>query len=201
MRLMLDNPWVALALWLASYFADYYLTLYSARLYRQGAQDHFGFEGSLELTPYYQNDIDRLRRVSLRFLLAVVWSVLLLELIWYLSHNLLYWPPAFEFVLGGLLLREAAVIMRHLRNIGLFRAARHGGVGLEGKVSYSRRLSLSQSALELGSYTLFFAVLAVLTDSWLLAGGALACALTGFQHWRRARKGSEKEAVPKPARS
>jgi hypothetical protein len=196
---MLDNPWVALVLWLASYFADYYLTLYSARLYSQGAQDHFGFEGSLELTPYYQNDIDQLRRVSLRFLLAVVWSVLLLELIWYLSHNLLYWPPAFEFVLGGLLLSEAAVIMRHMRNIGLFRAARQGGVGLEGKVSYSRRLSLRQSALELWSYTLLFALLALPTASWFLAGGAFACALTGLQHWRRARKAMAAAPVLSPA--
>jgi hypothetical protein len=50
---MIDSPWFALALWLLSYLADYYLTLYSARLYRQGAHEYVAFEGSLELTPYY----------------------------------------------------------------------------------------------------------------------------------------------------
>ena len=55
---MADNIWLALAIWVVSYCADYYLTLYSARLYRAQAQAHFAFEGSLELTPYYQADID-----------------------------------------------------------------------------------------------------------------------------------------------
>ena len=184
---MLDNPWFGLALWLLSYLADYYLTLYSARLYRQGANAHVAFEGSLELTPYYQADIDRLRRVSPRFILAVVWSVLLLELIWYLSFVVLKLPAAFEFVLGGLALREAAVLMRHARNIAMFRAAR-AGWGLEGKITYARRLSLRQSAVEFWTYTALFGLLALLTASWLLAGGAFACAVTGWQHWRRARQ-------------
>jgi len=190
MNPMIDNPWFGLGLWLLSYLADYYLTLYSARLYRQGAQDYVAFEGSLELTPYYQNDIDRLRRVSPRFLLALVWSVLLLELIWYLSMIVLKLPAAFEFVLGGLVLREAAVLMRHARNIALFRAARRGaaGLGLSGKIIYARRFSLRQSAVELWTYAALFALLAALTASWLLAGGAFACALTGFQHWRRSRQ-------------
>jgi|SRR5579859_771022 len=182
---MIDNPWFALALWLLSYLADYYLTLYSARLYRQGAQAHVAFEGSLELTPYYQADIDQLRRVSLRFILAVVWSVLLLELIWYLSIVVLKLPWAFEFLLGGLVLREAAVLMRHARNIALFRAARAEGQGISGKITYTRRLSLRQSAVELWAFAALFALLAALTASWLLAGGAFACAATGFQHWRR----------------
>jgi len=190
MNPMIDNPWFGLGLWLLSYLADYYLTLYSARLYRQGAQDYVAFEGSLELTPYYQNDIDRLRRVSPRFLLALVWSVLLLELIWYLSMIVLKLPAAFEFVLGGLVLREAAVLMRHARNIALFRAARRGagGLGLSGKIIYARRFSLRQSAVELWTYAALFALLAALTASWLLAGGAFACALTGFQHGRRSRQ-------------
>jgi hypothetical protein len=123
--------------------------------------------------------------VSPRFILAVVGSVLLLELMWYLSTVVLKLPFAFEFVLGGLVLREAAVLMRHARNIALFRALRAGGQGLAGKISYTRRLSLWQSAVELWTYAALFGLLAALISSWLLAGGAFACALTGFQHWRR----------------
>src|SRR5262245_11432791 len=130
---MLTNPWFALAAWLLTYAADYYLTVYSARLYRQSAQAHITFEGSFELTPYYQGDIDALRRVSWRFILALVWSVLLLELIWYLSVAVVKVPEMFQFLLGGLLLREAAVLVRHVRNIALFRAVR-GGQGLQGQL-------------------------------------------------------------------
>ena len=110
---MLTNPWFALAAWLLSYAADYYLTIYSARLYRESAQAFITFEGSFELTPYYQKDIDALRRVSPRFLLAVVWSVLLLELMWYFSVVVLKVPELFQVLLGGLVLREAAVLLRH----------------------------------------------------------------------------------------
>jgi hypothetical protein len=190
---MLDNPWFALAAWLLSYVADYYLTLYSARLYQAGARDHFTFEGSLELTPYFQADIDGLRRLSPRFMLALLSSVLALELVWYLSMVVLHLPAFFEFLLGGLVLREAAVIMRHARNIALFRAALSGrglaaGQGLEGQIHYGRRLSLRLSAIDMFSFTALFGLLAVITGSWALAGGGFACAVTALQHLRRARK-------------
>jgi hypothetical protein len=148
------------------------------------------FEGSLELTPYYQADIDALRRVSLRFILALVSSVLLLELVWYLSLVVAGTPAIFEFMVGGLVLREAAVLLRHARNLALFRAARAGPVasGIEGQVRYARWLSLRQSALELLSFAVFLALLAPLTASWFVAGGAFACTVTAWQHWRRARK-------------
>ena len=184
---MLDNPWFALAAWLLSYAADYYLTLYSARLYQAGARDHFTFEGSLELTPYYQADIDGLRRVSPRFILALLLSVLALELVWYLSMVVLQLPAFFEFLLGGLVLRQAAVIMRHARNIALFRAAR-SGQGLEGQILYGRWLALRLSVIDMFSFAVLFGLLAVITGSWALAGGSFACAVTSLQHLRRARK-------------
>ena len=181
---MIDNPWFALAAWLLSYLADYYLTLYSAQLYRARAQSHFTFEGSLELTPYYQADIDRLRRVSPRFILAVATSVLALELVWWLSMVVARAPGLFEVLLGGLVLREAAVILRHARNIALFRAAR-AGQGLEGQVHYARWLALRLSAVDLLSVAALCGLLALATGSWFLFGGAFACAVTGLQHWRR----------------
>jgi len=184
---MLANPWFALAAWLISYAADYYLTIYSAGLYRQYAQAHIGFQGSFELTPYYQSDIDALRRVSPRFLLAVLWSVLLLEGMWYLCVVLLKVPELFQFLLGGLVLREAAILLRHLRNIVLFRALR-GGQGVEGQLQYARWLTLRQSAAELLGFAALFSFQALVLSSWFLAGGAFACAVTGAQHWRRSRR-------------
>jgi len=186
MTALVDNPWLALVLWLAAYLADYYLTLYSARLYAAGAKNFITIEGSYELTPYYQADIDALRRVSPRFILALLVSVLLIELVWYLSMDVAGLPALFEFGLGALLLREAAVLLRHARNLALFRAATTTQ-GLQGQLRYARWLSLRLSAVDLFSFAAFLAVLAPLTASWFVAGGALSCAVTAFQHWRRAR--------------
>ena len=187
---MLDNPWTALAAWLLSYVADYYLTLYSARLYRAGAKDFIAFDGSLELTPDYQNDIDHLRRVSPRFILAVLFSVLIVEGVWYLSTVVFGAPYMFKFLVGGLVLREAAVSMRHARDIALFRAARHGGAGLGGQLHYARWLSLRLSAIDLFSFAALFGLLAPATGSWLLAGRGVGrrtgCKMTRFSRVRRA---------------
>ena len=172
---MADNIWLALAIWVVSYCADYYLTLYSARLYRAQAQAHFAFEGSLELTPYYQADIDGLRRISPRFLLALLLSLLGLELIWYLSHNVAHLPALFEFAIGALVLREAAILLRHCRNISLFRGVRDPRA-VEGQVTYARWLSLRTSAVDLFSFAGLYGLLALAVGSCLLAGGALACA-------------------------
>ena len=113
-------------------------------------------------------------------------SLLGLELIWYLSHNVAHLPALFEFAIGALVLREAAVLLRHCRNISLFRGVRDPRA-VQGQVTYARWLSLRTSAVDLFSFAGLYAFLALAVGSWLLAGGALACAVTGFQHWRRSR--------------
>jgi len=48
-----------------------------ARLYRTGLGQKLAFDGSHEITPYFQRDIDSLRRVSFRLVSAVLlgWAV------------------------------------------------------------------------------------------------------------------------------
>lgn len=56
------SPWPGVVLWIILYISDYYLTLYWARGFREIR--HFQFEGSFELTPQYQKDIDGLKPIS-----------------------------------------------------------------------------------------------------------------------------------------
>src|SRR4030095_10327140 len=72
------------------YLNDYYLTIYSARGFREVG--HFQFEGSFELTPQYQKDIDALKPVSKRHLVLLVLSSLLIILIWWLTRVPLFFP-------------------------------------------------------------------------------------------------------------
>jgi hypothetical protein len=65
--LFVDNLWVCLLTWLVLYISDYYLTIWGAHLYRSGAQEHIVYEGSYELTPQFQKDIDALKLFSLNF--------------------------------------------------------------------------------------------------------------------------------------
>ena len=56
--------WIVLPVWLVLYVSDYYPTILGARYVRMGACEHIVFEGSYELTPELQGDVDALRRLS-----------------------------------------------------------------------------------------------------------------------------------------
>jgi hypothetical protein len=59
-----ESLWPGLAFWAVLYISDYYLTLTCARLYQRGVREKIEFEGSYEITPYFQADIDSLRAIS-----------------------------------------------------------------------------------------------------------------------------------------
>ena len=186
-QLLIQHVWLAIALCGGSYISDYYLTLYSARLYQAKAKEHFSFGGSFELTPYYQTDVDRLRRWSPHFGLMLFLLVIAVLLVWWLTVRWLNLPDLFLFLVGALLLREAAIHVRHIRNIVLFRYARDTEE-VKGHIEYSRRLVLKISADEMASFSLLFLLIALLVDSWLILGGAVACAIIGFEQLKLARK-------------
>lgn len=186
-NLLIHNVWLALALWVFAYVLDYYLTLYAARLYQNGAKEHFGFSGSYELTPYYQKEIDRLRLISPRFLLALALSSVGIWLVWWLAVSFFDLSPFFLLLIGGLISRQLIVLARHVRNIVLFRHARTAG-NIQGRVDYTRRVTLRVSAAELLTFAAFFLLIFLISGSIFFVGGTLACTLTGLQHWRLASK-------------
>src|SRR6266446_1861735 len=77
-----QNWWAGLSVWIVLFVSDYMLTLVCARLYQKGVRDKIVFEGSYELTPYFQRDIDALRRVSPRFVWALVAMSVVLFVFW-----------------------------------------------------------------------------------------------------------------------
>jgi hypothetical protein len=83
--LLVGNIWFALAVWACLYLSDYFLTIWAARLYQSDAKEHVIVKGSLEITPYFQEDVNRLKRMSLRFVRALTFSVLTISLAWVLA--------------------------------------------------------------------------------------------------------------------
>ena len=179
------SPWPGVILWVILYVSDYYLTIYSARGFRETG--HFQFEDSFELTPHYQNDINALKPVSkLHLTLLVIYSLLILFL-WWFTQRLPFFPWTYLLYLGMFLLLEVAVHFRHFRNVFLIREIRRDG-GVDGHISYRKWFSYRISALELYTFSILFLVISLLHSSPFFLGGAIMCAGTGFKHSRLAIK-------------
>jgi len=182
------SPWPGVLLWIILYISDYYLTIYSARGFREVG--HFQFEGSFELTPLYQKDIDALKPLSRRHILLLVLTSLLIAGIWWITMRLITFPLAYLLYLlylGMFLLLEVAVHLRHLRNMSLIHEIRKNG-GVEGEISYRKWFSYRISATEFYVYSVLFFLFAVLAYSPFFLGGALTCLATGIKHSRLAKK-------------
>lgn len=193
--LLVDHLWLAIATWIAVYLLDYQLTITSARLYRAGAKDHLGVEGSVELTPMYQQDVDALRRFPPRVLGIVLLYSLFLSVMWFLSVDYLGTPEIFAGFLGALILGSLTANVRHGRNIAMFRYAREGE-GLSGRLAQSRWLTLKLSAVEMLTFAALYLIVFLLTGSWFFVGGAVMCTLSAVRHWRwgdDARAGAQRE--------
>jgi len=179
------SPWPGVVLWIILYISDYYLTIYSARGFR--GIGHFQFEGSYELTPQFQADVDALKRISARHIALLVLCSILIVTLWWVIVRLLALPWLYNLYLGLFLLVEVAVHLRHLRNVFLIREIRrHGGV--EGQISYRKWFSYRVSAFEFYSIGTLFLMVAVLSFSSFFLGGALVCFGTGLKHSRLAKK-------------
>src|SRR5262245_18266760 len=138
---LLDSAWLGPLLWMALYASDYFLTIACARMYQ--AQDKIVFEGSYEITPLFQDDVNALRRLSPRFVvasLATTGYVVLLQRIDGRSSGL------YLFALGAMVLTELTVHILHLRNWFMFRNALSH---IQGRLAYPRGLLLRMSAFEL----------------------------------------------------
>jgi hypothetical protein len=182
-----DKLWIVLPMWLVLYVSDYLLTILGARYYKAGACDHFVFEGSYELTPEFQPDVDALRLFSRKFLRAVIISTAIFSSLWYISHQDKVCMFIFKFVCGGMILSEVPIHIRHARNIALFRLAR-SHQGISGQVTYKRWVLYRLSCIELAGFVFLFLIVFLLTGSVPFLGGSFCAAATALKHVRLCRR-------------
>ncbi len=190
-EIIFQKLWLVLPLWLVVYISDYYLTILGAHYYKAGAKDHVVFEGSYELTPEFQKDIDALRMFSPRFFRAVVLSTAVIVFLWCVASNHIAMSFFFRFLCGGLILREMAILIRHARNISLFRIAKDHR-GMSGQIRYEKWLSYHISLVELLCFAVLFAVVYLFTGSASFLGAAVLTALTGTKHLKLSREPEER---------
>lgn len=133
-----------MALWSLLYISDYALTLACARLYRM--QEKIVFEGSYELTPFFQKDINSLRVISPRFVAILLLTVGMMGFLWILTKQSAA-PQLYQFALGCLIVVQLTIHVRHLRNLFLFRSINNANM-VRGRIEYGRTLLLRMSSSE-----------------------------------------------------
>ena len=181
MSAVLTSAWLGPLTWAALFISDYVLTLRCARLYR--GQGKIVFEGSYEITPAYQADVDALRKLSPRFVAALAVSTAYIWLVRRLTESAGH--DLYTGVLGAMVLTQFTVHVRHLRNWFLFSK----GIGvIAGRLVYPRRFVLTFSAFELLVFSGLYFGLFVLTASVFVLGGSLACGILGLKHYQLARQ-------------
>lgn len=191
MPIFFNSLWPGLIVWLVLYISDYAFTIVCARQYRSGVSEKFVFEGSYELTPYFQRDIDSLRIISPRFVAAWFVSGLLLAWVWFLSLQSA--REFYAFLLGSMILIELTIHIRHLRNYSMFRGFNDPNC-VRGRIEYSRLFILKNSSREMFAFSGLYFGLFAFTQSWFVLGGAAACLSTAIKHHRLARVASSKVA-------
>jgi hypothetical protein len=198
LSILFTSLWPGLVIWSVLYVSDYAFTITCARLYRSGINEIFVFEGSFELTPYYQRDIDSLKIISPRFVAMLFISGLLLAWIWFLASQSA--QEFYVFMLGFMVLLELAIHVRHVRNLFSFRMLGEPG-SVQGRIEYSRLFILRSSSVELFAFSGLFLLLSAFTQSWFVFGGATSCALTALKHRQLARRLPSKTPAAQPQTS
>jgi hypothetical protein len=182
--LLLGTPWPGILVWSALYVSDWRLTMTCARLYRNRVADTITLEGSYEITPFYQQEVDGLHGWSWKGSVVLAVAGITLWLLWGTSNG--SWPPVYEIALGSLVSIQLVVHIRHLRNLYLFRSI--GRPGFAGRLRYPRDVLLLASSYEILSFAVMFAVIFAVTGSWFVLGGIISCLIVSAQHWTLARR-------------
>jgi len=185
--LLVSNLWIGLTLWVITYAADYYLTVLSAKLYEQIGRQFVATEGSLELTPEYEQDIEARRLLSPRFLKSTAFGCIFLLGIWYVAVFIPVVKLYYMFILGALVLRQLAVIIRHVNNLTMYGLLRKEGAAT-GKIEYRRWVAHRRAGVDLIAFGCLFLFSFAMTGQLFWAGGSLFCAATGAEHFKKGRQ-------------
>jgi hypothetical protein len=175
---LIGSPYPGMIVWFILYTSDYYMTLATAKGYKE--MGIFLHEKSFELTPQFQKDIDNGARVSKLHLTFLIGYTLLIGMFWFLCYRVSDLPWLYSILIGALTLLEVVVHLRHLRNWYQLRVYRREG-GLSGQVIFAERFSYRLSSFDFYIHALLFGLYYLLTYSPFFLGGVLICFVNGVK--------------------
>ena len=174
--LFLNNIWLAIAFWVVLSCLDYIFTMTAARLYRDGAKQHYSFPEGIELNRFFRDDVAKIRTFSFRFFLILFFVAGFLLIVYELNV-----PWAFALVWGMFVGIQLANHCRHIRNLVVFSYARRSA-GVSGKIQYEHWFSLRLSSVDFLCFGLLFLLLFLFLGNLFVLGAALGCLSLAFRH-------------------
>ena len=187
-------PLVALAA-VGTFYLDWSLTHIGAAASRK-VRDRWASEGSYELNPTWQAEVDAGRRFTWRLVGVGVLLVALLLAMRYLMEFAELDPAFFAVAAGAVLLLQAPTIMVHANNLQTFRDLTDP-TAMTGSVKFSRWLVLRQAAWYLFRFAVLWLVLWVPSQQAFFLGGALSCLIVGAR-FSRLPAAARQPAAPAP---
>jgi hypothetical protein len=192
-RVLFDWAPLVIALVVGTFFADYLLTHLGARASRR-VRERWSVEGSYELNPTWERQIDSGQVVGPRVFLAAGLLAIALSL-----TRLLAWPggeplePAvFGFFAGVMLLLQAPILMVHAANLQTFHDLLDP-TAVEGGLRYRRWFIYRQGAAHLARFGVLWLLLWLPSQQAFFLGGTFSCFAFG---WRLHRLGVAARAAP-----
>ena len=178
---LFTNLWVGPFLCFALWFSDHQLTISGAKLYK--AQDKVIFQGSYELNPRHQRDVDALHRFSFRVFLKLLCIAAVVAVVGMLLEPGNGRSSPYALVLGAFILVQLPVHFRHFQNLYQFRCVIPAA---KGHIEYPR--ALRGLALQRVMFAILFLLLYLVTESFFILGGALMCLSNAAVYYRLALK-------------
>jgi hypothetical protein len=131
-------------------------------------------EGSYEMNPTWEHEVDAGRRLSWRFVgvIAVLLAALLVGR--YLPGLAELDPALFGFAIGAVTLIQAPIFMVHAANLQTFRALADP-TAVSGRILFHRPFMYGQSGWHFGRYAVLWLILWVPSQQAFFLGGALGC--------------------------
>ena len=173
-RLLLQSPWVAVVVAALAFAAEQYATIYESHLYHLSVEASLTYEGLYRLSPQQQAILARQRLISGRLLAILAVLIVGVYSAWWALTQQIDRPDVFLLLMGGLVLSELAELSWSYRQIMFFREVRRRG-GLQGQIKLTRQLSVMSRVFDQYAFVMLYLVLFLLTGSWMLLGGAVAC--------------------------
>ena len=172
-RLVYDwAPLVAVGA-VAAFVVDWTLTHVGARASTR-VRDRWAIEGSYELNPTWQNEVDAGQRFSWRMVGAgVALAAVLLVMRWVVEQGELD-PALVAFAAGAVLLIQAPILIAHAQNLQMFRDLADP-TAITGSVTFSRWLTLRQAAWHLVRFAVLWLALWAVSQQAFFLGGVLSC--------------------------